>query len=244
MKKAKKVVALLLCAVLLVVGSVSATMAYLNDTSEVVNNTFTIGKVELKLDEAKVDLYGVKDENAARVTTNDYKLIPNHTYVKDPTVTILKNSEESYVRMVVTITDLKDLKAACGVADNADFLPQNFVEGWDNNVWKSTNVILYSDDKDTATYEFRYHKTVNTLDKEDKKLEALFTKFKMPGTATNEQIAALEEMEINVVAHAIQADGFTATEGKTAEQNAWEAFGAVTAVEAPENTPETPENGN
>ena len=43
-KKAKKVVALLLCAVLLVVGSVTGTMAYLtaNDT---VTNTFTVGKV-------------------------------------------------------------------------------------------------------------------------------------------------------------------------------------------------------
>ena len=58
MKKAKKVVALLLCAVLLVVGSVAGTMAYLADTSDVVENTFTIGKVDITLDEAGVNEYG------------------------------------------------------------------------------------------------------------------------------------------------------------------------------------------
>ena len=54
MKKAKKVVALALCAVMLVVGSVAGTMAYLQSTTGVVTNTFTIGNVAITLDELNV----------------------------------------------------------------------------------------------------------------------------------------------------------------------------------------------
>ena len=74
MKKAKKVVALLLCAVLLVVGSVTGTMAYLTSQDEVVN-TFTVGKVAITLDEAVVNEYGVA-AGGRTSETNDYKLIP------------------------------------------------------------------------------------------------------------------------------------------------------------------------
>ena len=54
MKKAKKVVALALCAVMLVVGSVAGTMAYLT-SNDSVTNTFTVGNVVITLDETNVD---------------------------------------------------------------------------------------------------------------------------------------------------------------------------------------------
>ena len=58
MKKQKKVLALVLCAVMLVASSVLATMAYLTAQTDVVKNTFTVGNVVIDLDEAKVDVYG------------------------------------------------------------------------------------------------------------------------------------------------------------------------------------------
>ena len=78
MKKAKKVVALLLCAVLLVVGSVAGTLAYLADTDDVVN-TFTVGKVDIKLDEKNTDGKDAdgNPNNAERDQANEYKLLPN-----------------------------------------------------------------------------------------------------------------------------------------------------------------------
>ena len=54
MKSAKKAIIAALCAVMLVVGSVAGTMAYLTSTDEVVN-TFTVGNVQIKLDEAKAN---------------------------------------------------------------------------------------------------------------------------------------------------------------------------------------------
>ena len=58
MKKAKKVVALALCAVMLVVGSVAGTMAYLTSSTGDVVNTFTVGNVAITLDEANVEAFG------------------------------------------------------------------------------------------------------------------------------------------------------------------------------------------
>lgn len=117
--KTRKIVALLLCAVLLVGASVMGTLAYLTAESNEVTNRFkTVGKVEFQnpdpenniagpLDEAKVDSEGnpldaqgnkVNDvKDAFRVTENEYKLLPNHTYTKDPIVHISEDSEECWV---------------------------------------------------------------------------------------------------------------------------------------------------
>ena len=47
MKKAKKILALLLCAVLLIGASVAGTLAYLTFQTNEVKNTFSVGKVNL-----------------------------------------------------------------------------------------------------------------------------------------------------------------------------------------------------
>ena len=57
MKKHRKTIVLLLVAVLLVGGTFLATMAYLSSTSEEVKNTFTVGKVDIFLNETKADEY-------------------------------------------------------------------------------------------------------------------------------------------------------------------------------------------
>ena len=55
--KLRRVLLLLACAVMLVSLSVGATLAYLTGKDEVVN-TFTVGNVQIKLDEAKVNTDG------------------------------------------------------------------------------------------------------------------------------------------------------------------------------------------
>ena len=219
MKKAKKVVALALCAVMLVVGSVAGTMAYLSSTTDVVTNTFTFGKVAITLDEADVDEYGVEIKDAERVTANTYKLMPGHTYVKDPTVHVKGDSEPSYVRMQVTVNGLDELKAAFPSAVSADgtFLLQNFVD-WNSDVWAYES---YSN----GVYEFRYNGVVTVPNGTDADayydLTPLFESITIPEAASNADLDKLaESFDIAVVAHAIQADGFDdATE-------AWNAFDA------------------
>lgn len=81
-KKIMKTLAVAMCAVLLVAGSIAGTMAYLTSTATV-SNTFTAGKVAITLEET--------DQQAS------YKLIPGKTYTKDPTITVSADSEDCYL---------------------------------------------------------------------------------------------------------------------------------------------------
>lgn len=212
MKRSKPLV-LALCAVLLVVGTILGTVAYLQDTAEVVN-TFTVGNVHLKLDEAVVNEKGEPQGDDRTEAGNAYHLIPGQTYTKDPTVTVLKGSEESYVRMLVTINCYDELASIFG----DPFLPQYFVEGWDNTVWVSTEIISKDEDANTATYEFRYFETVEAGNDTDLVLDALFDTVTVPNTMTGDELAKIADLKITVEAHAIQAVGFADAD------EAWAAF--------------------
>lgn len=216
MKTGKKALLLALCAVLLVAATVMGTMAYLTYTTEAVVNTFTIGKVELDLDEAHVDTKGVKVDDT-RVKANTYKLMPGHEYIKDPTVTVKADSEDSYVRMKVEVKNIASLKAA--ITDptyysNGVFLLEKLVTGWDSTKWQSVG---YTEANGSGIYEFRYATKVDATTA-DKKLEPLFAAIKVPGTVDKVALAKLAEVTINVTAEAIQADSFADAAA------AWKAF--------------------
>ena len=210
----KKTLALLLALVLVFGAAVGGTIAYLT-SNDSVTNTFTVGKVEITLDEAKVDEYGVAVTPAARVEKNTYKLIPGHTYTKDPTVTVVKGSEKSYVKMTVTFSNARELDAI--FAPDGANLTRIF------NGYDATNWIAKGNTEDTVkntrTYEFWYKETVGAPTA-DVALDALFDSITVPGTITNEQLETIKDMTITVNAYAIQADGFTAA------ADAWANFGA------------------
>lgn len=204
MKTARKVLIIALCAVLLVSISVMGTMAYLT-ADDTVTNTFTVGKVAITLDEAKVNEMGVADATVARVDKNTYKLLPGHTYIKDPTVHVQPNSEASYIRMTVAVTKSTELDAIFA-SKGANLL--SIFNGYD-----STNWIYKGNTEDTAkntrTYEFWYKAIVPaTDDKTTTDLDALFDSITVPGEITNDQLATIKDMTITVNAYAIQADGF------------------------------------
>ena len=215
--KMKKLLVFVLCMAIVASISVAATIAYFTDT-EAVTNTFTVGKIGIKLDETKTDEYGVAVAGADRVKANTYKAVPGHEYIKDPTVTIEADSESSFVRMLVTINNMDVFEQACKNEFVGDiFLIQNYVTGWDKDKWVYETA---KRDGDTTVYEFRYHEPVSTADQPEKKLDALFATFKLPGVLNNTQVAALDDLSIDVVAHAIQADGFAS------DDLAWEAYDA------------------
>lgn len=99
MKKARKALLTLCAALLLVTMSVGATIAYLTDEASV-TNTFTVGKVIITLDEAPVNTEGEVVEGNRR-DNNNYKLMPGHTYTKDPTVHVDEDSEVCWVFVTV-----------------------------------------------------------------------------------------------------------------------------------------------
>ena len=95
-KKILMFVGAVLCVVLLVAGSIAGTFAYLTSTMKV-TNTFTVGDVNIDLDESLVDLDGTPIEGASRVHQNEYHLVPGTTYTKDPRITIKTGSEASFL---------------------------------------------------------------------------------------------------------------------------------------------------
>ena len=200
----KKKLMTVLALVLVIAMSVAGTYAYLTST-DTVKNTFTVGNVQIKLDEAKANPDGSLVEGAARVDANSYKLLPGHEYNKDPMVTVLKGSESSYVKMTVTFSKAAELDAIFAPNGGANMI--SIFNGYDSANW-----IYKGNTEDTAnntrTYEFWYKAPVAAPDA-DVALDALFDSITVPGTITNAQLATIEGMTITVNAYAIQADGFT-----------------------------------
>ena len=210
----KRTLALLLALVLVFGAAVGGTIAYLTDT-DTVTNTFTVGNVAITLDEAKVDEYGKAVTPAERVDANTYKLIPGHNYTKDPTVTVLKDSESSYIKMTVTFSKAAELDAI--------FAPTGANMTSIFNGYDSTNWIYKGNTEDTnantRTYEFWYKEAV-AAPEGNVVLDALFDSITVPSSITKEQLATIKGMTITVNAYAMQADGFANAEA------AWAKFGA------------------
>ena len=220
MKTAKKAMLMTLCAIILVVATVFGTMAYLTSTDEV-NNTFTVGNVKITLDEAKVDTDGSPVTGAARVKTNEYKLLPGHTYTKDPTIHVDAASEDCFIRAKVTLTNAKEwIAIATKYADNK---VENIIKGTDDNIWWVSQPAV-DETANTVTYTFVYKNESHTdeLGKRiwtstDSKDLVLFNEIAIPGGLTNDELKSVGASKITVVAEAIQADGFENADAAWAE---------------------------
>lgn len=213
----KKILALVLALVLATAVSVGVTLAWLTDR-DTVTNVFTVGDVQIKLDETDTDEGGqpIPDDEGNPVRKeegNEYHLIPGQTYLKDPMVTVESGSEPSYVRMLVTINRVSELKAIFG----EDFLPEKYVTGWDSAIWPCYAMTEGADN--TMTLEFRYPQIVDASEAtEDLQLPCLFTHFTVPGEVTGAQLSTIHDLTITVEGHAIQTATFADADA------AWAAF--------------------
>ncbi len=220
MKKSMKALLLSLCAIVLVVASVMGTLSYLTSTDEVVN-TFTVGAVTITLDETKVDVHGVAltGEQAGRGDANSYKLMPGHTYLKDPTVHVDAASESCYI-FVKVVNEIAPIEAPSETGEDAyiAIAAQMSANGWTE--LNGEEDVYYYSANGNAVY------TPATGAGADNDLE-IFANFKVADTATNESLSALmgngEGKTIVITAYAIQADGFTTA------ADAWAAGGFGTA---------------
>ena len=210
--KKLKILSAILSALVLVCVSVLGTVAFFTDREAVVN-TFTVGQVEISLDETKVTPDGLAVAGADRVTENQYHLIPGQTYIKDPTMTVKADSEEAYVRLLVTFNCASQLDAIFAPV-GADLAA--IFNGYDAATWIYMGV-AEDPTANTVTYEFRYKETV-APDGSDVVLDALFDSFTVPGFLTGEDLETIKDLKITVEGHAIQKATFTAAD------EAWAAF--------------------
>ena len=95
-------------AVVLLIGCVAGgTLAWLTSTPDAVTNTFTVGDINITLDE----------------TTSDYKMIPGYTIAKDPKVTVKANSEDCILFVKVTKSSNFDTYMTYSMAEGWTELP-------------------------------------------------------------------------------------------------------------------------
>lgn len=200
MKTKSKALLLTLCAVLLVAASMLGTMAYLTSTDEV-KNTFTVGQVKITLDEAKVDENGKPVEGAARVKANSYKLMPGHTYTKDPTIHVDAVSEDSWIFVKVE-NGIAAFEAATSTEENGYKRISNQITA---NGWKALDGVA-------NVYYKPYTKSATGSDL------IVFSNFKIADTANDVQGWATLNATVNITAYAVQKDGFATAEA------AWAAF--------------------
>lgn len=182
MKTARKALMLILCAALLVSATVMGTLAFLTDKSEVVTNTFTVGKIDITLTETK---------------GNSFKIVPGEIDDKDPTVTVVKGSEECYVYALIT-NDLVLNDQTVGTVDV------------DTTKWTSI---------DTSGHKtlYRYKGTVNAADA-DVKLP-VFTTVTYSSDINEDNIKNLDGQKIVIEAFAHQSATTTQAVADTAARN-------------------------
>lgn len=232
----KKIVTLCLSAALVATLLIGGTLAYFTDSTQVVENTFTVGNVDITLDEAKVEFDETTEEYVAQEDRTEagvqYKeIFPGAVLPKDPTITV-KNTgnEKAYIAAKVTVTgaDLKGLLGAAGDATDcvgltgfvtggvstteveykADY--EGLGDGWLCQSDAGQYYLIQKVEDNTYTFEYYFEDEKAAADK-----IVLFEQLNLPTSWTNTQIADLGDMVIDVKAYAVQEDGF---------ENVYEAF--------------------
>lgn len=183
--KKKSLITMVAAVCLTGVVMVGATLAYLTSTTDVAQNTFTVGKVNIDLDEKT----GETDEDFTKET--DWKdevdgknMYPGQEVPKRPVVTVKADSADCWVYVQVSGAD--------------ELVAQNFtIAGWSDK-W------VKADASETLNGIYKYKEKVSKQDT-DKLLPPVFTSVKYNTEAEGKIDGTVGT--VKVVAAAIQADG-------------------------------------
>lgn len=184
--KKKSLVTMVAAVCLTGVVMVGATLAYLTSTTDVAQNTFTVGKVNIDLDEKT----GETDSDFTKETdwddaTDGKNMYPGQEVDKRPVVTVKADSSDCWVYVQVSGAD--------------ELVSRNFtIAGWDSSNWIKT------DSTKTLNGIYKYKKKV-TKSSADQFLPPVFTNVQYNEKAEGNVDGTVGT--VKVVAAAIQADG-------------------------------------
>lgn len=178
-----KLILMSLALILVICGIIGGTVAWLIADTKPVVNTFTYGDINIALVETDVD--GDGDP-----TVNKYPMVPGNSIEKDPKVTVLANSEASWLFVKLEKSENFD-----------DFMTFEVAEGWAalENV---PGVYYRAVDKSDSNAQFEVLKD-NTVN--------------VKGDVTKEMLNALDKdgannyPKLTVTAYAVQRDSNIAT---------------------------------
>lgn len=176
----KKITLVVALALVLVVG-VFGTLAWLTASTDEVTNTFTIGNIQITLTEPNAP------------ANKEYKVVPGGSATKDPTITVLKNSESCYVYACVTNT----VKVTVNNVETVVATPNV-----DTNIWVPVGT---TGDKTL----YRYKETVSSSTT-DTVLPVVFSTVSYSNLITKDNINEItSDDKIIIDAFAIQSEALT-----------------------------------
>ena len=207
----KKILVLALTVAMAAILVVGGSLAYLTDT-KTADNTFTMGDVKIKLDEKNVN-----DPEGDRVTSNTYDndaVYPGAVVPKDPIVrNVGKNG--AYIRAVVTIENGMNWLGLYN--DNVWTAPQEAAfNALINNTlgagWELVDIAYDMSGPNHPTSDFVATLKYTTVLAPEANTTAMFTQIafptKMTGNDVTNRISQNGQFGIQVVAQAMQANGF------------------------------------
>ena len=204
----RRILAISMSLVIVAILAIGATLAYFTDT-KTATNTFTMGNVNIKLDETNVN-----DPEGDRVSQNEYDVYPGAEVEKDPTVhNVGKNG--AYIRATVNVSNWMNLCAAYypdfketfpneGYKAALNLLVGDLGEGWSVVDVEAGDVFTIGqfDAKFVLKYDSVLASGADTT--------AMFENVTIPAGIDNANANSFKE--IKIVAQAMQADGFTSWE--------------------------------
>lgn len=198
----KKILALSMCIALAAIAIVGASLAYFTDT-KTATNTFTMGNVQIKLDETDV-----KNPEGDRVASNAYDVYPGAVVTKDPIVHNV-GQNAAYIRATINVENWMNMCAAYfpdfkthypeqGYEQSLMLLVDALGEGW--SIVGVTTGTPFEMGNFSAKFILKYDGTLAS----GADTTAMFNQVKIPAAIENGQTFGT----ITVKAEAIQADGF------------------------------------
>ena len=207
-----KILILLLALVLLLGCAVGGTLSWLMTRTEPVVNTFTVGKVSIKLQEHVLDINTGQWQDPEFLTDAgnlNIQSLPGRKILKDPTLTVEKGSEECYTRILMKVMWGPD-------ADNefAEFAYYDWFQF--NPNWQIKRIFDGShatNDKYVGfdIYELRYIPGTVDATTSDQVIPVIYN-MTIPDYLEKDEIDALEGAGLILVAQAVQAEGFASAD--------------------------------
>lgn len=162
-------------------ATVGGTVAWLVTKTDEVKNTFTYGDIDITLEETPNTDVGDQNPDDNDPNTNTYEMVPGTEIFKDPTVTVLGDSEACWLFVEVTPS-----------ANFGDFMTYEMAGGW-TPLDGVDNVYYLETAYDAADQEFAVLKDNSVSVAED---------------ITKDELNALDESgaypTLNVTAYAVQ----------------------------------------
>lgn len=212
----KKLTLVVTCIVLVAAMVIGGTLAYFTD-SKTATNTFTMGNVNIKLDETDI-----KNPEGDRVTSNAYDVYPGEVVTKDP---IVHNTGKNgaYIRATVNVYNWMNLVAAY-YPDFKETFPNdgykaalNLLVGELGDGWSVVGVVAgdtFTIGQFDAKFVLKYDGVLDAGDD----TTAMFQTVTIPAGIDNANASSFQS--VKVVAQAIQADGFDTWEAAFAAYDA------------------------